>query len=94
MHWTIVSPSHVWRENNGLYDKTIDVYYVSLHTYGGRIMVCIDVYRCPITMGILKKNKKKLVHSFNFTFRFINNNLSLNNAKFGNYVYHNYPIEL
>jgi hypothetical protein len=36
--------------------------------------------------GLLKKNEKKLARSFNFTFRYIDNVLSLNNASFGDFV--------
>jgi hypothetical protein len=44
--------------------------------------------------GLLKKNQKKLARSFNFTFRYINDVLSLNNSRFGNFVDRIYPIEL
>ena len=37
---------------------------------------------------------KKLATSFNFTFRYIDDVLSLNNTKFGDYVERIYPIEL
>jgi hypothetical protein len=42
----------------------------------------------------LKKNEKKLVRYFNFTFRYIDDDLSLNNNRFGDFVYRIYPIEL
>jgi hypothetical protein len=38
--------------------------------------------------------KKKLARSFNFTFRHIDDVLSLSNAKFGVFVDRIYPIEL
>jgi len=44
----------------------------------------------------LKKNEKKLMRSFNFTFRYIDEDLSLNNCKLGDkkkIVGHTYPIE-
>jgi hypothetical protein len=44
--------------------------------------------------GLLKKNEKKLVRSFNFTFHYINNFLLLNNSKFRDFIYRIYPIEL
>jgi hypothetical protein len=44
--------------------------------------------------GLLKKDEKKLARSFNFTFRFIDNVLSLNNNRFGDFVNRIYPIEL
>ena len=43
---------------------------------------------------LLKKNKKKLGRSFNFTFRYINDVLSLSNSKFDDFVDCIYPIEL
>ena len=42
----------------------------------------------------LKKNKKKLTRSFDFTFRYIYDVLSLNNSRFGDFIDHIYPIEL
>jgi hypothetical protein len=44
--------------------------------------------------GLLKKNEKKLARSFNSTFRYIDDVLSLNNSRFGDIVDHIYPIEL
>ena len=44
--------------------------------------------------GLLKKKEKKLVRSFNFTFHYIDNVLSLNNSKFRDFFYRIYPIEL
>ena len=44
--------------------------------------------------GLLKKIEKKLARSFNFTFRHIDDVLSLNNSRFGDFVDHIYSIEL
>ena len=44
--------------------------------------------------GLLKKSEKKLARSFNFTFRYIDDVLSLNNSRFGDFVDRIYPIEL
>jgi hypothetical protein len=38
--------------------------------------------------------EKKLARSFNFTFRYINVVLSLNNSRFGDFIDRIYPIEL
>ena len=43
--------------------------------------------------GFPKKNEKKLARSFNFTFRYIDDVLSLNNSRFGDFVDRIYPIE-
>ena len=43
---------------------------------------------------LLMKKDKKLAISFNSTFRYIDDVLSLNNSKFGDYVDRIYPIEL
>ena len=43
---------------------------------------------------LLKKNEKKLARSFNFTFRYIDDVISLNNFRFGDFVDRIYPIEL
>ena len=42
----------------------------------------------------LNKNEKKLARSFNFTFCYIDDVLSLNNNRFGDFVDRIYPIEL
>jgi hypothetical protein len=43
---------------------------------------------------LLKKIEKKLARSFNFTFRHIDDVLSLNNSRFGDFVDRIYSIEL
>jgi hypothetical protein len=43
---------------------------------------------------LIKKNEKKLARSFNFTFCYIDDVLSLNNSRFGDFVDRIYPIEL
>ena len=44
--------------------------------------------------GASKKTEKNLSRSFNFTFRYIDDVLSLNNSRFGDFVDRIYPIEL
>ena len=44
--------------------------------------------------GCLMKNEKNLAQSFNFTFRFIDDVLSLNNSWFGDFIDRINPIEL
>jgi hypothetical protein len=44
--------------------------------------------------GLLKKNEKKLARCFNFTFRYIDDVLSLNNSRFGDFVDRIYSIEI
>jgi hypothetical protein len=44
--------------------------------------------------GFSRKNEKKLARSFNFTFRYIDDVLSLNNYRLGDFVDRIYPIEL
>ena len=51
-------------------------------------------YEADFIQGILKKNEKKLARSFNFTFRYIDDVLSLNNSRFGDFVDRIYSIEL
>jgi hypothetical protein len=51
-------------------------------------------YEADFIQGLFKKNEKKLTRSFNFTFRYIVDVLSLNNSRFGNFVDCIYPIEL
>jgi hypothetical protein len=51
-----------------------------------------QTYEANFIQGPLKKNEKKL--AFNFTFHYIDDVLSLNNSRFGNFVDRIYPIEL
>ena len=51
-------------------------------------------YEADFIHGLLKKNKNKLARSFNFTFRYIDDVLSLNNSRFGDFVDRIYHIEL
>jgi hypothetical protein len=51
-------------------------------------------YEAEFIQGLLKKNEKKLARSFIFMFRYIDDVLSLNNSRFGDFVYRIYPIEL
>jgi hypothetical protein len=51
-------------------------------------------YEANFIQGLLKKNEKKLARFFNFTFRCIDDVLSLSNSIFGDFVDCIYPIEL
>ena len=51
-------------------------------------------YEADIIQHLLNKNEKKLPLSFNFTFRHIDDVLSLNNSRFGDFVDRICPIEL
>jgi hypothetical protein len=51
-------------------------------------------YEADFIQGFRKKNENKLARSFNFTFRYIDGVLSLNNSRLGDFVDHIYPIEL
>lgn len=51
-------------------------------------------YEADFIQELLRKKDKKLAISFNSTFRYIDDVLSLNNSKFGDYVDRIYPIEL
>ena len=51
-------------------------------------------YEAYFIQGLLKNNEKKVARSFNFTFCYIDDVLSLNNSKRGDFVDLIYPIEL
>jgi hypothetical protein len=51
-------------------------------------------YEADFIQGILKKSEKRLARSFNFTFRNIDDVLSLNNSRFGDFVDRIYHIEV
>jgi hypothetical protein len=44
-------------------------------------------------LGFLRKTEKKLARSFNFTFRYVDDVLSLNNSRFGDFIDGIYLIE-
>ena len=51
-------------------------------------------YEANFMQGFPKENEKKLDRSFNFTFRYIDDVLSVSNSRFGDFVDSIYPIEL
>ena len=51
-------------------------------------------YEADFIQGLLKKNEKTLARSFNITFRYIDDVLSLYNSRFGDFVDRIYRIEL
>jgi hypothetical protein len=51
-------------------------------------------YEADFIQGLVRKNEKKLVRFFNFTFRYIDDVFSLNNCRFCDFVNRIYPIEL
>ena len=51
-------------------------------------------YEADFIQSLLQRKEKKLAQSFGFTFRYIDDVLSLNNSKFGDYVDLIYPTEL
>ena len=51
-------------------------------------------YEADFLHGLHKKNEKKLARSFNVTFRYIDDALSLNNSRFGDFIDRIYPIQL
>ena len=51
-------------------------------------------YEADLIRELLRKKDRKLAISFNFMFRYINDVLSSNYTKFGDYVERIYPIEL
>ena len=51
-------------------------------------------YDVDFIQGLLKKHEMKLAQSFNCTFRYIDDVLSLNNARLGDFVDRINPIEL
>ena len=51
-------------------------------------------YEADFLDGLIKNKDKKLAKSFNFSFRYIDDVLSLNNSRFGDYIHLIYPNEL
>ena len=51
-------------------------------------------YEAEFIQTLIKSGKRQLANSFNFIFRYIDDVLSLNNSKFGDYINEIYPEEL
>ena len=51
------------------------------------LLADLFLYSCEadFIQGLLKQNERKLVRSFNFTFRYIDDVLSLNNSRLGDF---------
>jgi hypothetical protein len=69
---------------------------ISMGTNCAPLLADLFLYSCEadFIQGLLKKNEKKLARSFYFTFRYVDDVLSLNNSRFGDFVDRIYPIEL
>ena len=76
-----------------VYQQTVDI---PMGTNYAPLLVDLFLYsyEADFIQGLLKTNEKKLAGSFTFTFRHIDDVLSLNNCKFGDFVDRFYPIEL
>jgi hypothetical protein len=66
--------------------------YVHLHLFSPTYI--LFSYEAEFVKKLLWDNNKKLAVSFNHTFRYINDVLSINNHKFHNYVHLIYRYEL
>ena len=51
-------------------------------------------YEAEFIQTLIKNGKRHLAKSFNFTYRYIDDVLSINNPKFGDYIDFIYPVEL
>jgi hypothetical protein len=58
------------------------------------LLADLFLYSYEVDFILLQKNENKLARSFNFTFRYIDDVLSLNNSRFGDFIDRIYPIEL
>ena len=54
----------------------------------------LHTYEVNFLQGLLKNTDRKLAQTFNSSFRYIDDILSLNNYRFGDYLHHNSPNEL
>jgi len=54
----------------------------------------LRAYEANVLQGLLKNKDRILVQTFNSSFRYIEDVLSLNNSRFGDYIHHIYPSEL
>ena len=68
-----------------VFPQTVGIY---MDTKCAPLLADLFLYWCEadFIQGLLKKNEKKLARSFKFTFRYIDDVLSLNNSSFGDFV--------
>ena len=67
---------------------------IRLGTICAPLLADLFLYSYEVDFILLQKNENKLARSFNFTFRYIDDVLSLNNSRFGDFIDRIYPIEL
>ena len=56
--------------------------------------LCLHSYEADFIADLITKKERHLARSFNLSFRYIDDVLSLNNPRFGDYVHRIYPKEL
>ena len=76
-----------------VYQQTVGI-YMSTNCDPILTDLLLYSYEADFIHGLLQKNEKKLARSFSFTFRYIDNVLSLNSSRFGDFVDRIYPIDL
>ena len=94
-----MSASECQKSSNGLLEITdvpfhVQFYRVKVQIINFKADLFLYSYEADFKQELLKKNKKKLARSFNFTFCYIYDVLSLNNYRFGDFVDRIYHIEL
>jgi len=71
---------------------------IPMDTNCARLLVdsFLHTYETNFLQGLLKNKDRQLAHTFNSSFRYIlvDDVLSLNNSRFGDYLHRNYPNEL
>ena len=75
-----------------MFFNTQHSYWYQLCSFSHRLVPLF--VRGRLHTGASQENKKKLALSFNFTFHYIDDVLSMNNFKFGDFVDRIYPVEL
>ena len=72
----------------------MDVYFNRKPTFPWeKTFADIYLYKAGFIRVLLKESEWKLVRSFDFTFRYIDDVVSLNNSRFGDFVDCIYPSE-
>jgi hypothetical protein len=89
---TLYQGNHIGTTSSGISYQLRDIYSIC------RCCWNVATYEWKVhngkIQGFLKKNEKLLARSFNFTFRYIDDVLSLNNSRLGDFVDRIYLIEL
>jgi len=90
-HINIRIPHQLWLTIKRSSKKTVGIPIgLPMHLF---LQIYFTLIRSRVYQELLRKREKKLAQSFNYTFRYIDDVLSLNNKNFSKFLHLIYPVE-